>query len=206
MADHQVDIVGEVRNRLVDDGHITEARCLDLAPQDRGTHGRGAHARVAGEDDRANGLGEHGRATRTTGEGRRGDRLLALHRLHVRRRPAEVTLVLGLVGLQDERGDEEGRRSAEDPRERDTDQAGGGGLRVDGEDRARCGRRPQAGVEEDVDEDLGHTTGDHRDDQLRLGQDVGEVDLVDAADEVDEGSARGRGLGHALAEHHVGEQ
>ena len=57
VGDHQVVGVGQVGDRLVDDGDLAVTGRLDLLAQHRGAHGRGAHARVAGEHDRPDLLG-----------------------------------------------------------------------------------------------------------------------------------------------------
>ena len=55
---------------------------------------------------------------------------------------------------------------------------------------------PGAHVERHVDDDAGHAAGDHGEDQARLHQHVGEVDLVDAAEELDDRRAGGGRLRH----------
>ncbi len=55
------------------------------------------------------------------------------------------------------------------------------------------------GVEGHEDEVRCDPTGPHGDDHDRMREDVREVHLVDASEEVDDRGARGRLLGHALA-------
>ena len=132
--------------------------------------------------------------------------LLALHRLHLGGGLREVALVLAPVGLEQHDRDHEGDgRGTEDP-QRDAEEVAARGLRVDREDRAGCRRGAQPDVEQHEQEDARHATGDRRQDHLRLHQHEREVDLVDAAEELDDRRARGRRLGHALAEDGVGQQ
>ena len=110
------------------------------------------------------------------------------------------------VHLQQERPDQEGHQRRAEHTQGDPEEVPPGRLRVDREDRARGRRSAQPDVEQHEQEDAGHATGDRGEDQLGLHQHVREVDLVDAAEELDDQRARGRGLGQALAEERVGQQ
>ena len=139
------------------------------------------------------------------GERRGGDRLLALHVLHLGGGVAEVA-VLAAVQLQQERADQERDQSGAEDTHGDAEEVAAGRLRVDREDRAGCGWRAQPDVEQHHQEDAGHAAGDGGQDHLGLHQHVGEVDLVDAAEELDDRRARGGRLGQAAPEERVGQQ
>ena len=68
------------------------------------------------------------------------------------------------------------------------------------------GRSPQAGVEDQVDATPVMPPSDHGEDHLRLHQHVREVDLVDAAEELDDAAPGADALARPLPEHAVGEQ
>ena len=204
-VDHQVVAVGEVGDRLVDDRHVAEAGGLDLLAQHRGAHGRGAHAGVAGEDDRADRAGAAPAPvpSRTP----EIEEFLPLCASMLEVAAGQVTVVVAAVDLEQEGGDRERDSRPTKTTDRVTPMkllGGRGGP--DRDDRAGRGRRPQARAEGHVGGDTGRTAEDDGDDQLGLHQHVGEVDLVDAADELDEDRARRRGLGDPLAEQREGQQ
>ena len=64
----------------------------------------------------------------------------------------------------------------------------------------------QRAAEEHVRRDTGRAARDEREDHHRLHERVREVDLVDAAEELDDGRARCRGACRADAEEREGEQ
>ena len=202
MGHHDVVVVGQGGDRLVDHLDVVEPCLLDLAAQDRGAHGGRTHAGVAREHDVVDRLVL---ATGLTGQGGRGQRLLALHALHGCGGVHQVA-VLGPVHLQQERPDQEGHQRGTEHTHRDPEEVTTRRLCVDRDDRARGCRSAQPDVEEHQQEHAGHATGDRGEDHLGLHQHVREVDLVDAAEELDDQRSRCRGLGQALAEERVGEQ
>src|SRR5690606_17098208 len=111
LGHHHVPLVGKARDGLVRDLDVVEAGRAHLLAQHRRTHGGGAHARIAGEDDlpdRAGVAGGVGRGGRTrargacragAGERARDGGLLALHLLHLGGGGGDVAVVL-LADLQ----------------------------------------------------------------------------------------------------------
>ena len=211
LRDHDVGVAREARDRLVGDRHSGDSRALELVPQHGGTHCRGAHAGVTGEDDLRDGPGGHcGAATFCSRGG------LAVIRGSTRRarKPGESRGGLALIGLglgdclgeavllgrsvtlpageQDDRADGEGDSGGEHHGEDDPQVVSRGGVADHGDDRARCRRAPEPRAEEHVGRDASGTTGDDGQQQGGLHQHIGEVDLVDAADELDQRRARGR--------------
>src|SRR3954468_16991640 len=216
VGDDEVDVVVEVPDRLVGDGDVIEPRLLDLVAEHRGTHRARAHAGVAGEDDGVDrlpvrpglvllldglpvGLDLGGLVALVTGQNT-GDRaLLALHGLHRGRGLGQIGGLLA-AGLEQDGADDEGRRRRQDHREDHAHKAAARGLRQHGDDRPGSGRRAQAGVEDGQGADADHAAGDRAQQEDRLGQDVGEVDLVDAAEELDHRRGRSGAPGQAGAE------
>ena len=157
-------------------------------------------AAVAGGVGRCAGPGGAG-----TGQGT-GDRgFLALHLLHLGGGGGDVAVVL-LADLQEQGGEGEADRGRGQDRERDAQVGVTGGHAEDREDRAGRGGGLQASAEQGVHRDARHAAADRGEDEDRLHQHVGEVDLVDAAEELDDRGAGGRGACGAAAEDRVGEQ
>ena len=164
------------------------AACTRFA-QHAGTHGAGTHARIAGNDDVAH-RSELG--TRLLGRGGLG--LGTLHGLHL---AGGFTQGIGLVGFRllgtDEHGgDQEGDGGGGDDGEQHPDQGGFRCHQQHGEDGARRGGGDQACVEQGQGEDPvmppAITARMRRGSSARRGR-----DLVDAAEEVDDGGT-GSGL------------
>ena len=105
--------------------------------------------------------------------------------------PAQVALVLAAVELQQHRADQEGDQGGAEDAERDAEEARPRRLRVDREDRARRRRRAQAGRRRARSRKMPvMPPAMVARISLRLHQHVGEVDLVDAAEELDDRAHR----------------
>ena len=111
---------------------------------------------------------------------------------------ARLVVVRVAPELQDGSRDDEADRGRDEDARDDADVVAGGSECQVGEDRARAGAGGEAHAERHEGRDAGRTAGDHRDDGGRLHQHVGEVDLVDAAEEVDDDRSR-----RAVADHPV---
>ena len=120
-----------------------------------------------------------------------GHRLLALHRLHAGGGAGEVALLAPVSSLSRKLATRKQTARTKMTEQVTPTRLAGRSLEPDRDDRARGGRSPQARVEQQVGGHAGHATEDHREDQLRLHEHVGEVDLVDAAEELDDRSAPG---------------
>src|SRR5699024_3437300 len=127
-----------------------------------------------------------------TGQGAGDGGLLALHLLHLRGGGGDVAVVL-LADLEEQGGQGEADRRRGEHCQGDPQVRVAGGDAEDREERAGGGRGDQAGAEGDVHRDTGHAAADRGEDEDRLHQHVGEVDLVDAAEELDDRRAGGGG-------------
>ena len=192
LADDDARVAGDGVDARVDDGEVG-ALGLDAVAEAGGAHGGGAHAGVAGKDDLAalsvgddSGLGG------------------ALHLAHLLARLVDVGDGHGAHERHgDGKGDARGDRHAGEVDEHEV----GGRHREERDDRARGGGGGEARAGEAVPRDGAHVAHDRRDDDLGVHEHVREVDLVDAAEEVDDHRARGglAGLG-VLAEEAVREK
>ena len=166
---------------------------LDAVAEAGGAHGGGAHARVAGEDDLV------AKASLSVGGG-----VTSLH-------AGDGCLSTGEVGdvrgADDRRSDEEGHGSTGKHAEQDHD---GLALRRHSEERddgAGGGGADKAKAEDGEQQDGDDVAHDRSNDDLGVHEHVGEVDLMDAAQEVDDDGAGGRLLGRlVLAEEAVGQK
>ena len=218
VGDDQVDVVDQVRDRDVDHRDVGEPGLLDLVPEHRGAHRGRAHAGVAGEHDLVDRLAVRVAASRassaSSGVGldagqHAGHRaLLALHRLHLRGRRGQIAALVRLLRLA--------RRmieamtndvvAASSTDSDDPDETVRRGLDQHRDDRPRRGRRPQARAENRQRQDADHAAGDGGQQRQRLHQHVREIDLVDAAEELDDRRGRRGALGQPGAEDRVGDQ
>ena len=198
VADDQLRVLRNFRNGSVAHFDVLESCRCQLSLDNSRAHSAGAHACVAGEDDAVDGPEVNG--------GTCGLSLgLGLHILHLGLCVLKICLAAGHA--DDRSCDDEG----DDCCDHDADQDGdGGSLRSHADvcDDGTGGRRAgKAQVEDHVVEHRRDAAADGRQKKQRVHQDVGEVDLVDTAEQVDDQRTGSGILGDLIpGEHPVGQQ
>ena len=164
------------------------------------THGAGAHTGIAGKDDLADLTDIYG--------SRFGDLALGL-RLHLFHLVLGIGQALGVAGggFQNDRGKDKGNSTGDDNAQQNGEDGIPGSHCHVGDDGTGRSGAGQACTGHGVEQDGAEVAHDGGDDDHGIHQDVGEVDLVDAAQQVDD-DRTGSGLagGVVLAEEAVGQQ
>ena len=168
---------------------------LYLFAQDAGTGGAGTHAGVAGDVH-----GFHVVKLMRIGTGGK------FERLHLVARGGEFLITGGGHAAHKDAGNKERHHATGGDRTEHRGITAFGRHRQYGENRARRGGRNQTAVHKDEGEDAGHAARNHRQQQTRIHQHIGEINFVNAAEEMDDGSAASGLLGGTLAEQHIREQ
>ena len=203
VGDHDLTVPGNLGDGVMDNLDTGDARVLQLVAQHGGTHGGGAHARVAGEDDLLDGLDVH----LSAGGGLHGGSLALGSGLG----GGHLGLGLGQAGvlaeeLQQEDGDGEADCAGYGDAHDVSKIAALGGHEHLSDDGAGGGRGHQAAAQDGQGEDAGDVANHGAQDDNGVHQYIGEVNFVDAAHELDEGGGAGGGAGLTLAGHAVGQQ
>ena len=202
VGDDDLAVAGNLAHGVVDDLNVGDARVLELVADHGGPHGGGAHARVAGKDDLPHVLGADGSAGGSGGDGLAlgsglggGDLGLGLFQAGVL---AEE--------FQQEHGDEEADHGG-DADARDVGEVSAPGGHEHFRDNAAGGGRGRQAAAQGGEGEDAHDVADHgAQDDDGVHEDIGEVNLMDAAHELDDGGGSGGGAGFALARHAVGQQ
>lgn len=201
VSNYDLTVSGDLGDGVVDDLNAGDARIHELIAQHGGAHGGGTHARVTGKDDLPHLSGPDRRA------GGDGDGL-ALACCFA----GGYLLPGGLqVALLAECFQQHHRQCKTDCR-RHGDPQDIGKVRVLrghqhlGNDAAGGRRALQSAAQQGQHQNPRRVARHGRQDQDGIHQHVGEVQLMDAADELDESGSGGGGAGRALTGHTVGQQ
>ena len=198
LGNHDLCLSRNITDGEVLDRDIGIAVLMELFPQRSSTEGAGAHACITGVSDEVQLFA--------------ADLLflalaLSLHGLHISLGTLQGILFLVVLGHLDKGG------SHHEGNNRSYNNIGNvsqeSSFRSHGEN-SDNGTRGSGGNEAAAQhvhgEDTAHAAGDNCQYQLGLHEDIGEVDLMDTAQEVDDHGTRGRSLGHAFAHEPVSQE
>ena len=199
LTDNDIGIGGDGVHAGIGHGQVG-ALGLDAVVKLGGTHGAGTHAGIAGKDDLTDLAHVHGSRLRDFALG------LCLHLVHLILGIGQALGVAG-GGFQDDGGKDEGDTGGDD----DTQQNGQDGITGshghisdDGTGGSGAG---QTGTGHGVEQDRAEVAHDGSEDDNGVHQDIREVDLMDAAQQVDDDRTGCRLTGGIiLAKEAVGQQ